>query len=447
MSDGTSSVADWARRQLGRMTGAEGAMSAAAFGTLFTSLGGTAIRFVLQIALSNWLGQAAYGLFVLGRGWGELLSKVPNRGYMMTALRVLPDYEHNEEWGLYRGFVRSASRETAVGGIVLAVLAALGYGLLVPSAESAIVFGLFLAPALAVVGMYRALLQAAHQYVPATGLTELFQPVLFGVVLGGLAVATDMTAEAALVLYIGSMALTAVLEALLLRRSLPDAIHASEQRFRRKDWVATARPLFVAQLALAALQVVDLLVVGAILGAAEAALYGVATRVAVLGRVVNSGLESVVSPRISKAYASGTPGDIQGIVDQTIRISAAPTLGFALLVALAADPVLSLLGSEYVDARSVLLILLVGNVTNALTGPSGFVISMTGSEWTYAAVMGAHAVGLTVLSFWLGWTHGIVGVAIGRSLINVSWNMTLVVLARRRLDVRCYPRRTTFSRT
>jgi O-antigen/teichoic acid export membrane protein len=310
-----------------------------------------------------------------------------------------------------------------------------------------IVVGLFLAPALAIVGIYRALLQAAHQFVPATGLTELFQPVLFGVLLGGLALGTDLTAEAALVLYIGSMAVTAGLEAVLLRRSLPDALHSSEYRFRRKEWVVTARPLFVAQLALAALQVVDLLVVGAILGAADAALYGVATRVAVLGRVVNSGLESVVSPRISKAHASGNPGQIQAIVDQTIRISAVPSLGFALLVGLAAVPILSLFGSEYADARSVLLILLIGNVTNAVTGPSGFVVSMTGSEWTYAAVMGVHAIGLVILSFWLGWAHGIVGVAIGRSLINVSWNLSLVVIARRRLDVRCYPRRATFSRS
>ena len=82
-------------------------------------------------------------------------------------------------------------------------------------------------------------------------------------------------------LYIGSMVVTAGFEAVLLRRSLPDALHSSERRYRRKDWVTTARPLFVAQLALAVLQVVDLLVVGVILGAAEAALYGVATRVAV----------------------------------------------------------------------------------------------------------------------------------------------------------------------
>lgn len=446
MSDGSPTGVGWARHQLGRMTGAEGGMTAAALGTLFTSLGGTSIRFVLQIALSNWLGQAAYGLFVLGRGWGELLSKVPNRGYQLTALRYLPDYEHSDEWGLYRGFVRSSNRETALGGIALAVGTALAYGVFVAEPQSAIIVGLFLAPALAILSMYRSLLQAAHQFVPATALTELVQPVLFGVVLGALAQATDMTAEVALVLYIGSILVTAGFEAVLLRRSLPEALHSSERRYERKEWVASARPLFVAQLALAALQVVDLLVVGAILGAADAALYGVATRVAVLGRVVNSGLEAVVSPRISKAYASGAPGEIQGIVDHTIRLSAAPTVGFALLVALAADPILSLFGAEYVDARTVLLILLIGNVTNALTGPSGFVISMTGSEWTYAVVMSAHAVGLVVLSFWLGWAYGIVGVAIGRSLVNVSWNLTLVVIARRRLDVRCYPRRATFSR-
>ena len=139
---------------------------------------------------------------------------------------------------------------------------------------------------------------------------------------------------------------------------------------------------------------------------------------------MNSGLE-----------VGGLAADLEGLrvrrprPDPGDRRPDDPDLGGALrsgsrsCVALAAVPILSLFGAEYVDARSVLLILLVGNVTNALTGPSGFVVSMTGSEWTYAAVMGVHAIGLVVLSFWLGWAYGIVGVALGRSLINVSWNL------------------------
>ncbi|MEQ8842807.1 MAG: lipopolysaccharide biosynthesis protein [Acidimicrobiales bacterium] len=430
------------RSSLSQMSGSDGSVNLAAIGTLGASLAGTAIRFALQIVLANWLTQAAYGLFIVARSWGELLAKIPSRGYKLSALRHLPAYETEQDWPHYRGFVQRSSVETLLLGIAIASLASGTYVIGADEFDWVYIVGFFLAPALAMVSLWRSLLQAAHRYVPAFSLTEIVQPLLFAAALAATA-SLEPTPTLALAMWTLSVAAVAVVEYCGLRRWMPGPRSVRPSHADRRTWTTSARTDFVAQIGIAALQVIDVIVIGWTLGPTEAALYGVATRIAVLGRIVNSGLESVVSPRITAAYKRGEIEEIQKIVDQTIRVSFGPTVAFAVAVAFAANPILRVFDETYTEARSVLLILLIGNVVNALSGPSGFVTAMTGGERSYAWVMSGHAIALAAGAYFVGGPWGIVGVAVIRAGVNVSWNVILAVLAARRLSVKCYPRPAT----
>ena len=423
------------------MWGADGRLGAAAVGTVGTNLGGTALRFVTQVILARWLGAATYGQFVIGRGWGELLAKVPNRGYQMTSVRYLPRYEAEKEWSLFRGLLWMSRTETLLIGLGLSAVSISIYLVTAGTADPAIIAGLALAPALAMVTTTRSLLQGVHRYVPATALTELVQPVLFAAAVGALVLFGTVSAATALWIYVATMIAIAVMESAMLRQAMPGEARDVPRRFDRRRWVETARPMFVAQLAIATLGLADVLIVGLILGPVDAGLYAVATRVAVMGRVVNSGLESVVAPRIADAWTRRDSGTIQATIDRAIRTSMLPTLGFVLIASILAVPLLSIFGEQFVDARVVLWILLAGNVANAVTGPSGYVVALTDSERVYAVVMAAHAVALVAVAPVAARAGGITAVAVVQSLVTVSWNACMVVLARRRLGVRCYPRR------
>ena len=425
------------------MWGADGKLGAAAVGTVGTNLGGTALRFVTQVILARWMGAATYGQFVIGRGWGELLAKVPNRGYQMTSVRFLPRYEAEGEWSLFRGLLWLSRTETLLLGLGLSAASISIYVATTGDADPAIVAGLALAPALAMVTTTRSLLQGVHRYVPATALTELVQPVIFALAIGALVLFGTVSAATALWIYVATMIAIAVMEGVMLRRAMPGPARDVPRRFDRRRWVETARPLFVAQLAIATLGLADVLIVGAVVGPVDAGLYAVATRIAVMGRVVNSGLESVVAPRIAHAWSRSDTETIQRTIDRAIRTSILPTLGFVVIASVLATPLLSIFGEQFVEARVVLWILLAGNVANALTGPSGYVVALTDSERVYAVVMAAHAIVLVVLAWVLAHVGGIVAVALVQSCVTVSWNASMVVLARRRLGVCCYPRRDT----
>lgn len=434
------------RSVLGQMSGADGKVALAGIGTLAASIAGTGIRFAIQVALANWMGAVEFGRFVTGRGWGELLAKVPNRGYELTAVRYLPMYEEERDWGRYKGFVRLSQLETLILGCGLGAFAAAAYATLADHPDGAIIAGMLIIPALSGVFMGRALLQGAHQVVTSMTLLDVVMPLLLAGLIGGtFVVVGEVSAEVALLILAGTMASIAFVETVLVRRNLPEQARRASSIFDRHLWVSTARTMFVAQLAIAVLTVADVLIVSAVVGRAEAGLYAVATRIAVLGRLVNSGLESVVSGRIARAHSLGDTPAVQRSVDETIRLSTLPTIGFALFAIVAADPILSLFGAEYVAARPVLVILLIGNVTNALTGPSGYVVSMGSHERAYAAIMSVNAVALVGLGVMAASIWGIEGVAWVQAGVTVSWNLALVWVARNRQGVSCYPRRSLLT--
>lgn len=427
-------------RVVERVGGRRLGMTGAAVGSLATSLGGTGTRFVIQLLLARWLGATGFGLFVVGRRWGEMLSKIPDLGYQLASVKVLPDAAEHEDWATFRGFLRRATIETTAWSVVLTLVVAGGYVLLATAPETTVVAGIVLTVPLALNSLSRSYMQAVDQFVLGTAAQHLAQPVLFAVMFGACWLVIDLGPVSTLWVYIASMVGTLLLYLWLLRTAMPRRVtQVPPDETRASEWRRLGLRMYPGQIAIAVLNLADVLVAGAFVGAADAALYAVASRVAILGRIVNSGLESVVSPRIAAAHAAGRPQDIQAVVDSTIRISSLPTLGFAGLAALFAGPVLSIFGAEFVDATPVLWILLVGNVSNALTGPSGYVVSLTDQEKRYSAVMSVHATALVVLSILLAQVAGIIGIAVAVSAVTVSWNLALVVMARRSLGVRCYP--------
>jgi O-antigen/teichoic acid export membrane protein len=101
---------------------------------------------------------------------------------------------------------------------------------------------------------------------------------------------------------------------------------------------------------------------------------------------------------------------------------------------------LGLLGEEFTAGGWVLVIMLAANVVSAVDGPVGFVVSLSGEERLYAWIMGVHAVAAIALTSLAALVHDVELVALASMAVVTSWNVCLVVVARRRFGVRCWPR-------
>src|SRR3546814_12033924 len=103
---------------------------------------------------------------------------------------------------------------------------------------------------------------------------------------------------------------------------------------------------------------------------------------------------------------------------------------------MAAGPwVLVIFGKEYVSGYHALLILLVAQVINAICGPTGFMMSMTGHQSAAAKIFAVSALFSVILNLTLIPWLGIIGDAIANRMGKWIWKLKILVFLRRRLGL------------
>ncbi|MGI9596755.1 MAG: lipopolysaccharide biosynthesis protein [Acidimicrobiales bacterium] len=431
---------DSRRSLLGRVSGDKSRLSAAALGSMAVAGTGTVLRFALQIVLARGMGSSGYGLFVTYRGWGELLATLPNRGYQAVVVRTLPAYADVGAGRRYHQLVRHSLRTVAIGGAAIAGVSMASVAV-AGSAEPGLYLGLISVPLWALLRMVQAVLQAQHRYALGTLLADVMQPALLGLVVGVIWLVDRQlgpaTAVGALLVSVGSSAL---LSYLLARREFPDPTSSVERAEQDPGPWPSPRPFFVAHLAIAVLGMADVLILAMFVTPAEVALYAIASRIANLGRMVNSSLESVASARIAAAWAKLDTVAIQTLVNRSIALGSVLTIILVTPLVIFRGSILGLVGEEYRGAATALIVLLIGNMVSAFTGPAGYVVALTGGQVIHARVMAAAAVALVAGCLVFG-SLGIVAVAAVRAATTFGWNAALVIDSRARLGVACYPNR------
>jgi O-antigen/teichoic acid export membrane protein len=440
---GGRSVRSTLTAQARSLAGSDAGVTAAGLSQAVVSVIGTGLRLLGQLAAARILGAAAFGVFVVARSAGELLSKLPDRGLRLTVIQVLPGLRTRGDSSSVAGLSRFALWRTAWSSAVLVAVAALvmaAVGALTVELAIGLVFG----AVLALVAMLLALLQAEHRLVLGMVVVDLVQPLVFLVSLGGVALLHATAASTLLALLASTLVTATLLLAFTARstgldwrpgRSGPRVPSETQDATRQ-----TGRWNFWSQLALAATFNLDVLLVGALLGPLDAGVYAVAVRLSALTDFVHKGVENAAGPRIASAHARGDRDGLQRLVDSTIGVSVPVTVGLSVVVLVGAPWLLALFGDEFTDAYWLLPFLLGAIAYNALTGPSGFVMAMTGAARPYAVLMMGHAVAFAVGVAVLASMVGVVGAAAARLLLSVSLNSMVAWWSWRNLRVVCLPR-------
>lgn len=205
---------------------------------------------------------------------------------------------------------------------------------------------------------------------------------------------------------------------------------------RSAFWRFTA-PRAVSGLAQQIMQRLDIVLVAALAGATEAAIYTAATRFLVVGQLGNRAISMAVQPRIAAALARK---DHQG-ANYLYRISTSwlmlITWPLYLTFIIFGPTVLTVFGRGY-DAGSAVLIILASSMLAATsTGMVDIVLTMAGrTSWNLMNVLTGLAVNIGV-DIWLIPSHGILGAAIGWAAAIVTQNV--LALSQVGLSLRLHP--------
>ena len=210
--------------------------------------------------------------------------------------------------------------------------------------------------------------------------------------------------------------------------------------FFLRDWratlvAATALPLWGVTIALNFADWYGLTVVTAQLGLAEAGIYRVVMQFATVFSLLSTGLFGVYSVRIGAAQANADWAAVARLVRSATLLSAALVTIPAIILIIAAKPVLGIVGPEFQSGAAALQIGLVGQILYIITGPAGLTLAMTGHARINLAITLISTASLIVFAPLAAAKFGIIGVVGCVSALLVARNLASLAFVRRLLGI------------
>ena len=154
----------------------------------------------------------------------------------------------------------------------------------------------------------------------------------------------------------------------------------------------TALPIFFTQIAGASITYSNVLLVGVLAGPTAAGAYFAAERLAKLASIPKTITSLINQPSIAAASAAEDHRQLQLFANQSAHGMLWPTLFIAICILFFSEDMLSVFGQNFIDASSVLLILVAAGIIASLAGPAKDILIMSGQQQLIPRVMAISAV-------------------------------------------------------
>ena len=203
--------------------------------------------------------------------------------------------------------------------------------------------------------------------------------------------------------------------------------------------IKVALPLLVSGSLFLVISWTDTLMIGYFLDSADVGIYRIAFKVATLITFIQFAVNSIAAPTIASLYAKDNMQGLRKYIKQIGIINALFSIPIALVIILFSEPLLNLFGAEYTVGKTLLPILAIGQLVNALAGPVMYILNMTGKEKLTQRIM----VWMTILNIALNAllipTYGIIGAAVATTVSMVCWNIIAAIYVYRYYKVIAIP--------
>jgi O-antigen/teichoic acid export membrane protein len=393
--------------------------------------------FLFIAASVRMIGAAGYGLY---REVFQILmigTTIAAAGFPYGALRFIARARALKDHGGVRGAARVTLRLTALLGGVIFLIVFFGAERIAsrfsPGApgeselSDLLRIGAAFIPVFALVQVLRSCTQAYKTMVPAVVVGNIIQPVgrlLLGVAalllgFGAAGLVSALTFSAFLSLGAGSWYYFRLLTE-QERRAKPHADLGEIVRFTIPQ--AGAKLFSTSSLG------IGIILLGLYASNREVGLFGVAMALQLLGNVFLTGVVAIFSPVVVDLYERSEIDRLKSIYQTVNRWIA--TLSFPIFAILIVMPTLFAVllgGKEAAGAAALIPILALGNLFYVGTGPSGYLLSMTGRPVLNLANSLAAVALYVALGVWAARTYGAFGVAWVEAIVTVFVNVVRLV--------------------
>ncbi|MEZ4600792.1 MAG: flippase [Syntrophotaleaceae bacterium] len=171
---------------------------------------------------------------------------------------------------------------------------------------------------------------------------------------------------------------------------------------------------------------VGVLVLGVYRPASEVGFYAIAVKLATLTSFVLQAINSMAAPKFSELFHTGKLDDLFYVAKKSTRLIFWTTTPILLFLVVFGRPILALFGEDFTVAYLPMLILVVGQFVNSVSGSTGYFMNMTGQQKAFRNIIAISSSINIFLTLFLIPKFGLLGAALAGTSSMALWNcMTL----------------------
>ena len=209
----------------------------------------------------------------------------------------------------------------------------------------------------------------------------------------------------------------------------------SIRTFSHKEIVKISYPMMLSSSVLLLIAWTDTIMLGIYKTEADVGVFYVALKLAMITGIVLGAVNSIVAPKLSETFNNNKMEEFRILIKQPTSIIFFVSLPILIILFLFPEFLLSLFGQEFAIAKTTLLILLIGQAVNVMSGSVGFILQMTGRENIYQNILLMALVCNILLNILLIPKFGIEGAAIASAFSMIFWNLSSVLYIYKKYNV------------
>ena len=404
------------------------------FISLVIKASGAVLSYVMVVAFARMLRPEEYGRFASGLNTAIILAAFTGVGFSTGILRYYPKYRVQGNLAAAKGAIWLGYRIIIGGGFIALALSILAWPLVMRSYGTETANFMVTVAALSVMtglgdystNLLRAQGSVITSMLPRDILWRILAPIVaFDALTYQHGLSATQALLASVVVLFGLNIWQASVSA-RLTKSL--ATVAPDLKF--SEVRSSLLPLWLALIVTAMIGQFDVVMVGSFLSKPDAGAYFAAQKTAQLLSLVLIAGGMTTAPSMAALYHGGKVDALQALCRRMAMIIATLTVvGFVFLLVVGKF-LLGMFDVSFVAAYPVLLVLALGAVVDAMSGPNAYLMQMTNLERPYVAIMVGCYTLVLIGQFILIPRMGMMGAAIASASGVILWNVLAIITLR-----------------
>lgn len=400
-----------------------------------------ALSFGASLLLARLLGASGYGAYAWCVSVATLVAAPATLGIEKLLVREIAVSHSAAAWGELRGLVRWSNLVVAASAVLVGLAAgAVAMQFAHQAAEgstAALMAALVMVPLLALTRVRTGILRGLRRIGLSETPEQLLRPLALLAFLGTAFLAGGRLSPLQAVWFaVLATAIAFAVGSLMLGRRLPAECASAQPCYRARAWLLASLPLVLWIVMSATEHHIDVLMLGAMAGPADAGTFSAADRIATTLVYLPYAVNVVLGPEYARLHAQERREDFQRLLTRSSRITFAVVLAGATVIAAGGPWLLGLFGPEFVMAYPALVILCIDRVCDGFAATVGGALVMTGNERAVARAVGLGAIVNVVANYLLIPHYGVLAAAVATLASTAVARVDMIVTLYRRTGLK-----------